>query len=351
MKAVVIHAAEGPAHRGARAGGRPAPARSRSRIEAGGICGSDLHYYNARRLRHGAAARADDPRARGRRHGRGAGRGVSRASRSATGVAVNPSRPCGACRYCLQGQQNHCLDMRFYGSAMPLPHVQGALPPDAGLRGGAVRTRCCRTACRPTQAAFAEPLAVVPACGRTAPGRCWASACWSPAPGRSARSPSSPRGCRGAGDRRDRLSATPLLDRRGGSAPTAPSMSPSDADALRGLRRRQGQFRRACSRPPATARRCAPASRSLRPRGVLVQLGLGGDVTPAAEPAWWRRRSRCAAPSASTRSSRWRSSCIGRGAVDLDAAADRDHADRRRRCAAFELAGDRSRAMKVQLAF
>ena len=33
---------------------------------------------------------------------------------------------CNACRYCLEGMQQHCLDMRFYGSAMPFPHVQGA---------------------------------------------------------------------------------------------------------------------------------------------------------------------------------------------------------------------------------
>ncbi len=41
-------------------------------------------------------------------------------------VAVSPSRPCNACDYCLKGQQNHCLNMRFYGSAMPMPHIQGA---------------------------------------------------------------------------------------------------------------------------------------------------------------------------------------------------------------------------------
>ena len=27
-------------------------------------------------------------------------------------VAISPSRPCGRCRYCQQGLQNHCLDMR-----------------------------------------------------------------------------------------------------------------------------------------------------------------------------------------------------------------------------------------------
>ena len=42
-------------------------------------------------------------------------------------VAINPSRPCGerggACKYCLEGLPNQCLEMRFYGSAMRFPHV------------------------------------------------------------------------------------------------------------------------------------------------------------------------------------------------------------------------------------
>ena len=41
-------------------------------------------------------------------------------------IAVSPSQPCGRCIYCQQGLQNHCLDMRYYGSAMRTPHVQGA---------------------------------------------------------------------------------------------------------------------------------------------------------------------------------------------------------------------------------
>jgi L-idonate 5-dehydrogenase len=41
-------------------------------------------------------------------------------------AAVNPSRPCGGCAYCLEGLPNQCLDMRFYGSAMRDPHVEGA---------------------------------------------------------------------------------------------------------------------------------------------------------------------------------------------------------------------------------
>jgi L-idonate 5-dehydrogenase len=41
-------------------------------------------------------------------------------------VAISPSRPCKAREYCLRARLNHCENMRFYGSAMPFPHIRGA---------------------------------------------------------------------------------------------------------------------------------------------------------------------------------------------------------------------------------
>jgi len=41
-------------------------------------------------------------------------------------VAVSPLRPCHSCRFCWQGLHNQCLNMQFYGSVMPFPHIQGA---------------------------------------------------------------------------------------------------------------------------------------------------------------------------------------------------------------------------------
>ena len=95
------------------------------RVRCGGICGSDLHYY-----RHGGfgTVRIQEPMVLGHEVA-----GVIEAVGSAVGgfvagdrIAVSPSRPCGRCRYCQEGLQNHCLDMRYYGSAMRNPHVQGA---------------------------------------------------------------------------------------------------------------------------------------------------------------------------------------------------------------------------------
>jgi len=101
------------------------PGQLRVRVRAGGICGSDLHYFQ-----HGGfgTIRIKEPMVLGHEVagvieevGEGA-HGFVPGER----IAISPSRPCGICRYCQQGLQNHCLDMRYYGSAMRMPHVQGA---------------------------------------------------------------------------------------------------------------------------------------------------------------------------------------------------------------------------------
>src|SRR5690349_2761299 len=124
MKAVVIHGAKD--LRIEQRDEEPVgPGQVRVAIEAGGICGSDLHYYN-----HGGfgTVRVREPMILGHEVAgtvKTLGAGVSG---FAVGdrVAISPSRPCSHCEYCLRGEQNHCLDMRFYGSAMPMPHIQGA---------------------------------------------------------------------------------------------------------------------------------------------------------------------------------------------------------------------------------
>jgi L-idonate 5-dehydrogenase len=101
------------------------PDQLRVRVRAGGICGSDLHYFQ-----HGGfgTVRIQEPMVLGHEVA-----GVIEEAGAAVRdfipgqrIAICPSRPCGACRYCQLGLQNHCLDMRYYGSAMRMPHVQGA---------------------------------------------------------------------------------------------------------------------------------------------------------------------------------------------------------------------------------
>ncbi len=96
----------------------------RIRFGAGGICGSDMHYFRHGRtgdfvvrdpmiLGHEVAGEvievnADDgPVAVGDR------------------VAVNPSRWCGICSRCREGRHNLCENIYFMGSASRYPHMQG----------------------------------------------------------------------------------------------------------------------------------------------------------------------------------------------------------------------------------
>lgn len=124
MKAIVIHTAKDLRVEECTVE-KPGPGEVEIRLAAGGICGSDLHYYN-----HGGfgTVRLKEPMILGHEvsgHVAALGEGVSDLAIGDL-VAVSPSRPCGACDYCLKGLPNHCFQMRFYGSAMPFPHIQGA---------------------------------------------------------------------------------------------------------------------------------------------------------------------------------------------------------------------------------
>jgi L-idonate 5-dehydrogenase len=156
MKTVVIHAAKD-LRIEVREAGSPGPGEVAIAIKRGGICGSDLHYYN-----HGGfgVVRLKEPMILGHEVAGeivALGTGVTNLA-VGDRVAVSPSRPCTTCTYCQQGAQNHCLHMRFYGSAMPFPHIQGAfrehLVADA--------TQCHKIApgIPIEMAAFAEPFAV-----------------------------------------------------------------------------------------------------------------------------------------------------------------------------------------------
>ena len=129
----------------------------RARVAFGGICGSDLHYYQ-----HGGfgTVRIKQPIALGHEVS-----GVIDALgpevqgfKVGQRIAISPSRPCGACRFCQQGQHNHCLSMRFYGSAMPFPHIQGAFREHLVLEASQVFALADSLSL--SEAALAEPLSV-----------------------------------------------------------------------------------------------------------------------------------------------------------------------------------------------
>jgi L-idonate 5-dehydrogenase len=155
MQAIVIHAAKD-LRIEERDIEMPGPNQVQIALVTGGICGSDLHYFN-----HGGfgTIRLKEPMILGHEV---AGRICKIGADVDTHhvgqlVGVSPSRPCRTCKFCRMAMFNQCLNMRFYGSAMPFPHIQGAfrqtLVADAvqcvvadGLTAG--------------EAAMAEPLAV-----------------------------------------------------------------------------------------------------------------------------------------------------------------------------------------------
>lgn len=342
MKAIVIH---GP--RDLRLEERPeetpGPGQVLVRIAAGGVCGSDLHYYA-----HGGfgAVRLREPMILGHEvagHVEALGPGVAGLSVGQL-VAVSPSRPCGACRYCLEGLPNHCLNMRFYGSAMPFPHIQGAFrqrlvadaaqcAPADGLTAG--------------EAALAEPLAVCLHAARQAGGlvgkRVLVTGC-------------GPIGllcilaARRAGAQEivatDLTAFTLAMARAAGADRTLDMVA--DRDALAPFSADKGTFDVLfeCSgaAPALTA-----AIGALRPGATIVQLGLGGDMTLPMQALTakelvlkgsFRFHAEFHTAVAMMRGGLIDAKPLITATVGLQDAE-----------AAFRLAGDRTQAMKVQIAF
>jgi L-idonate 5-dehydrogenase len=342
MKSIVIHAArdlrieDHPAE-------MPGPGQVQIRLAMGGICGSDLHYFN-----HGGFGpiRLKEPMVLGHEvsgYITALGEGVTGLSEGQL-VAVSPSRPCGACSYCRQAMFNHCLNMRFYGSAMPFPHIQGAFrevlvadasqcAPADGLSAG--------------EAAMAEPLAVCLHATKRA----------GPLLGKSVLVT----GCgpigilcilaaRRAGA--DLIVATDLGDftlgmaRKAGADVTV-NMA-KESQAMLAYTADKGQFDVLfeCS---GAAPALAGAIPAMRPGGTIVQLGLGGDMTLPVQAM--------TAKELSLRGSfRFHEefhtgvSLMQKGLIDVKPFITQTF-PLAQAVEAFETAGDRSRAMKAQIRF
>ncbi len=343
MKAIVIHAARDLRIEDHEAE-VPGPGQVQVRLARGGICGSDLHYYNHGGI--GSAIRLREPMVLGHEvsgHVTALGDGVTGLVPGDL-VAVSPSRPCHACRYCHEGMWNQCLNMRFYGSAMPFPHIQGAFREVLVAEA----SQCVPAAgLTPGEAAMAEPLAVCLHAVRRAGSLLGKSVLVT--------------GCgpigvlcilaaRRAGA--DLIVATDLSDftlamARQAGADVTINMA-TDAGALAGYGAAKGVFDVLfeCS---GAAVALVGAIAVLRPGGTIMQLGLGGDMTlpvqaMTAKELTLRGSFRFHAEFATG------VSLMQKGLVDVRplitqtvALVDVEQG--------FALANDRSRAMKVQIAF
>ncbi|HWZ70265.1 MAG TPA: L-idonate 5-dehydrogenase [Casimicrobiaceae bacterium] len=94
------------------------------RLGAGGICGSDLHYYFEGRNGSFVIREPLIPGHEASGVVAKVGPGVTRV-KPGDKIAVSPSHACGHCDYCREGREHLCRNMRFLGSASLYPHVQG----------------------------------------------------------------------------------------------------------------------------------------------------------------------------------------------------------------------------------
>ena len=272
MRAVVIHEA-GDLRVENRESGATGPGEVRVRLAAGGVCGSDLHYYN-----HGGfgPVRLKEPMILGHEvsgHVAEVGPGVEGLEPGDL-VAVSPSRPCGACRFCGEGLHNQCLNMRFYGSAMPFPHVQGAFREELI----ADASQCVRAnGLSAAEAAMAEPLSVglhaTRRAGELLGRRVLVTGC-------------GPIGvlaivaARRAGAAE--IVATDLVPnalKHAAAAGADRTIGMSETpDALDAYTADKGWFD-VLYECTGTAGALSGGIAAMRPRGVVMQLGLGGDMT------------------------------------------------------------------------
>jgi L-idonate 5-dehydrogenase len=128
------------------------------RLGAGGICGSDLHYFHEGGV---ADFKIRQPMILGHEVAGEivkCGPGVT-SLKPGDRVAVNPARYCGVCDQCRAGRGNLCKNVYFFGSASKFPHMQGGFAEFFV----AAETQCVRlnTEISFPEVACAEPLAVV----------------------------------------------------------------------------------------------------------------------------------------------------------------------------------------------
>jgi L-idonate 5-dehydrogenase len=251
----------------------PAAGHVRVRMAAGGICGSDLHYHHNGGF---GVVRIREPMILGHEASgfvEQLGEGVSGLAPKQL-VAVSPSEPCGTCEPCRTGAPRHCPEMRFNGSAMRFPHVQGLFQDIVDVP--AERLFAMPADLTPAEAALCEPFAValhaVAQAGDLTGRRVLVTGC-------------GPIGLlvivaarlKGAAEivacdvaahaltMAARFGADQVLDMK------------TDPDALAPWQAGKGSLDAAieCSGAPAV---WGGAVAAVRPRGRLVAVGLGGDV-------------------------------------------------------------------------
>lgn len=322
----------------------PGDGEVRVAIGAGGICGSDLHYYHRAGF---GPIRVREPMILGHEVAGtidAVGAGVKHL-KEGDRVALNPSHACGTCRFCEEGLDQHCLEMRFFGSAMRFPHVQGAFRDR--IIADARRCEPVDAGTTHAEAACAEPLAVS-LHARNRAGELRGK--------RVLVTGAGPIGCLVTAAARhalaDEIVVTdlediPLAAARAMGAGRTINVN-KDSAALEPYMADKGSFDVVfeCSAAEAAIKTAISA---VRPQGLILQVGVAGDLPVpinmvVAKEITFRGTHRFHAEYAEA------VRLIDSGAIDvkpiITSSYPLDEA-----ITAFEMAGDRQRSVKVQLTF
>ncbi|BCH26350.1 L-idonate 5-dehydrogenase [Mesorhizobium sp. L-8-10] len=322
----------------------PGDRQVRVEIGAGGICGSDLHYFH-----HGGfgTVRLREPMALGHEI---AGTVVETGSavmhvRPGDKVAVNPSLACGSCRYCGSGQRNQCLDMRFMGSAMRFPHAQGGFRQSVTVEGGQAVPLAPSMSL--AEGALAEPLAVCLHAARQAGDLVGKAVLVTGSGPIGALCVAVARHAGAAEIVVTDVDDFPLATSRKLGATRTINVS-READTLSGYAAEKGHFDVAFE-ASGNALALRSAIEAVRAGGTVVQLGLGGEMQlplnlVVTKELQFRGSFRFDEEFAQA------VELMGSGALDVGALIT-DTLPFTEAESAFLRASDRSRAMKVQLSF
>ncbi|NVP57481.1 L-idonate 5-dehydrogenase [Mycoplana rhizolycopersici] len=344
MRAVVAHAAHDLRLEERPEEAAPGEGQVLVRVAAGGICGSDLHYFHNGGF---GTVRLREPMILGHEASAvvaAVGKGVAGLTPGDL-VAINPSLPCGQCEECRRGLRNHCNDMMFRGSAMRFPHAQGLFRETLVVPAGLLHP--VGPGVDAGLAALAEPFAVclhaVKQAGSLLGKTVLVSGC-------------GPIGCltvaaaRLAGARHviacDVVEAPLKFAERLGADEVV--LVGADATGLAPYKAGKGGIDVAfdCSGHPAAV---ATAIECLRPRGALVAVGLGGSM-PFPLPSVVTKELAVFGSFRFDTEFGEAVDLIARGRVDLSPLISHTYPVDRA-VEAFDLAGDRSQAMKVQIDF
>jgi L-idonate 5-dehydrogenase len=344
MRSVVVHAPLDLRVEDAPPAKNPGAGEVKVSLAAGGICGSDLHYYQ-----HGGfgTIRLREPMILGHEVAgtvTAIGEGVTRV-KVGDRVAVNPNQPCGHCRYCIEGHPNQCLDVRFYGSAMRFPHVQGAFRDEIVI--AQEQAFPVKFEVPLAEAAFAEPFSVAlhatTRAGSVLGKKVLVTGC-------------GPIGC-----------LTIMAARQGGASEivatdvSAPALATAakvgadvvlnvadKPDALSPYAPHKGYFDAAfeCSGNP---RALVGALEVTRPLGSVVLVGLGGEATLPMNSVVTKELKVAGAFRTGVEFG-WAVELISNRRVDMRPLLTASYPIEQA-VEAFQFAGDKARAMKVQLTF